>query len=300
MSALKTDFVEIARGGITTVDGRTIPNEALLSIEKTYNPITYTANVFPEHFHFADKLGEVKEVKTKKNSDGSVSLLAVLSPNQIWLDLNSKNQKQFSSIEIVKDVPEKGKWYLSGLGATDSPASLFTEKISFFSANQNIYISNPQKIDFKINDLDKSDFTEQEKSLFGRFLQFFKQDNNDMANEALKELQIKFSAMETQFNDLKAKKSGDSGAGDDNTAKFSAIEKENGELKAKVAALEKDNANFVEAFKKFDDFNLQLTEYKTKVDAALQESPGSDGNDNKFGADTPDNKVVNGINSDWV
>jgi uncharacterized coiled-coil DUF342 family protein len=76
--------------------------------------------------------------------------------------------------------------------------------------------------------------------------------------------------MEKDFNDLKAKSAGDSDAGDDQATKFSALEKENGELKAKVAELETKNTEFST---KFTELNAQFTEYKSKLDDALKEDP---------------------------
>jgi len=289
---LKTDFVKVAQSG-KTIDGREIKPEWLLDAAVTYSKDTYTACVFPDHNEMAQSYGTVEELRTEKKGD-VVSLFARISPNAFWQSDMRYGQNLFTSIAIMPNFAGTGKFYLYSLAATNNPASLGVEKLEFSKKEPTALFSTA--FDTK-QASSTQEFTEQEKSLFGKFLQFFKQDNEDMANKALEELQAKSSAMEKDFNDLKAKKSGDSGTGDDNAAKFSAIEKENGELKAKVASLETENSEFKT---KFETLSTQFGEYKTKVDEALKEAPGSDGNDKKFGADVPDKKVINGINSDWL
>lgn len=138
MATKKTKKFRAAKSG-PTIDGRNISPEELRQIAATYNPALYTARVFVEHLRgfSADgsfpACGDVLDVEAR-DEDGGVSLYATVEANQNLITFNAKDQKVFPSIEIVPNFAETGKAYLGGMGITDSPASLGTERISF-SAN---------------------------------------------------------------------------------------------------------------------------------------------------------------------
>ena len=131
----------VAKAGPTT-DGRVIKPEWLTDIADTYDPNLYTARIFIEHIRgvTADSAffcgGDVVAVEAHKNDAGEMCLYAEIKPNDKFKELNQADQKVFPSIEVVPNFNNSGKYYLGGLGATDSPASLATEKFQF-SANSN-------------------------------------------------------------------------------------------------------------------------------------------------------------------
>lgn len=125
-----------------TSDGRYIKPEWLTDIAETYDPKTYTARIFVEHIRgaTADSAffcgGDVLKVEKRKNDKGQICLYAQVQPNDKFKAMNKADQKVFPSIEVIENFASTGKYYLGGLGATDSPASLATEKFQF-STNSN-------------------------------------------------------------------------------------------------------------------------------------------------------------------
>ncbi len=131
----------VAKAGPTS-DGRFIKPEWLTDIAETYDPLRYTARIFVEHIRgaTADSAffcgGDVVAVEARKNDAGEMCLYAEIKPNEKFKAMNKADQKVFPSIEVLENFAASGKAYLGGLGATDSPASLATEKFQF-SANSN-------------------------------------------------------------------------------------------------------------------------------------------------------------------
>lgn len=133
MTKLVTEFVKIAQSG-PTVDGRNIESSWLHEAAETYDPKIYTALIWPEHLR-PYNVGKVVEVKVEEK-DGITSLYAKLQPGKYLLSYNESEQKLFTSIEITDDFAESGKVYLTGLGVTDSPASLGTDELRFSHRRQ--------------------------------------------------------------------------------------------------------------------------------------------------------------------
>lgn len=133
-SKLKTDFICIATSGYT-VDGRQITAQELHEMAETYDPEHYTANLWPEHRRWFN-MGQVIELKVEENEKGETQLFAVIAPNQELIEYNRAGQYLFTSIEITPNFRNSGKAYLSGLGVTDSPASVGTTELKFFNTEQ--------------------------------------------------------------------------------------------------------------------------------------------------------------------
>lgn len=123
MAKLTTDFIKVAQVG-PAADGRTIHEEWLREMAETYNPATYTAMLWPEHCRWFGNMGEVLELRAGPDDAGVFSLFARFAPNAAMLDYNAAGQGLFYSIEVSENFADSGKTYLSGLGVTDSPASL--------------------------------------------------------------------------------------------------------------------------------------------------------------------------------
>lgn len=130
---------KIAQSGPTS-DGREIKPQWLHDFAETYDKTVYTARMWVEHlrglYPSSDfrAAGDVNRVYTEEKG-GIVSLFAELEPNEYGKQLNASDQKIFTSIEVTENFANSGKAYLTGLGLTDSPASLGTDKLKFSKFN---------------------------------------------------------------------------------------------------------------------------------------------------------------------
>lgn len=129
MPALITKFVKVAQSG-PTVDGRNIDPQWLRDMAETYDPALYRAKIWPDHLRWGNNYGSVVALKSEE-MDGLVSLYASFAPNAQYLLSNQYDQKLSFSIEVLENFAGTGKFYLGGLGVTDSPASLGTDELKF-------------------------------------------------------------------------------------------------------------------------------------------------------------------------
>lgn len=135
----KSGWFRVAVAGDTT-DGREIAADWIKQMAASYNPTTYTARLNVEHMrsYMPDGMfgayGDVLALKTEKvtvNGEEKDALYAQIQPNQQLVELNKRNQKIFTSIEVDTNFAKTGQAYLVGLAVTDSPASLGTEMLQF-------------------------------------------------------------------------------------------------------------------------------------------------------------------------
>lgn len=135
---LVTDWLCIGTSG-PTADGREILVEMVADAAETYSESFYSALIWPEHERYIN-YGLVKEVKLEKEGD-VYQLFAKVAPNDWYRYSNDYGQRLFFSMELTPDFAGSGKWYLSGLGATDSPASIGTSQAKFSkTANANTVV----------------------------------------------------------------------------------------------------------------------------------------------------------------
>lgn len=170
-----------------TVDGREVPPETLEEVAATYNPETYNARINNDHSKFSTKLGSVLELKTEDHGDKK-QLFAKLKPNSYYLYMIENGQKLHFSAEITPNFADTGKSYLTGLAATDDPASIGTTeiKLSADGKGSNFYSSN-----------EIAEFDEPKKSSL--FSKVFKQEDEQMPNKALLELMQQMNETQTQL-----------------------------------------------------------------------------------------------------
>lgn len=125
-----------------TADGRTISATHLEQMAKNYNPSTYSARIWLEHIRGLlpdsafNALGEVLALKTQKNQDGKIQLLASIKATPELIKINQQQQKLYTSVEIDPNFAQTGEAYLVGLAVTDSPASLGTSRLVFSAQAQ--------------------------------------------------------------------------------------------------------------------------------------------------------------------
>lgn len=120
-----------------TADGREITVEELRDCADTYSLSRYTASIWSEHERWPGAHGTVFSVRLQDENDdpelesGQVALEVQLKPNDKLLRLNDQGEKLFSSVEITPNFANSGRFYLTGLAVTDSPASLGTQELFF-------------------------------------------------------------------------------------------------------------------------------------------------------------------------
>lgn len=129
-------FFRVATEGATT-DGRAITRQQIDQMAKNFNPAKYGARVWLEHLRsvYPDSAfrayGDVTAVEAKDVEDGKRALFAQIKPLPELVAMNKTGQKIYTSIELHPKFADTGEAYLTGLGVTDSPASLGTDVLTF-------------------------------------------------------------------------------------------------------------------------------------------------------------------------
>lgn len=283
---LKTEWKIWGRSG-DTVDGRKIPEEAIIQAAETYDPKIFCALVWPEHQRWAN-FGTVVEVKYAKNEEGGVDLLGRLTPNDFYIATNRAGQRLFTSMELTPDFRKTGKWYLTGLAATDNPASVATSEMRL-SANNNTEVFKSQFIESNIFQQEEYEATEQ--GFINQLLQFFNkrfpEDESAMNNEQYTAITTQLSSIAKQLETFGSKIVVEKDVVTDNDS-TSAITLESlaskiTELSEQVKAFkatpegevvtDPDNTVSAEEFNKLSEEFKKLTE---QFEAATKEQPGTD------------------------
>ncbi|MBJ3419420.1 MULTISPECIES: GPO family capsid scaffolding protein, partial [unclassified Salmonella] len=73
---------------------------------------------------------------------GKMALYADVEPTESLVELVKKGQKLFTSMEVSPKFADTGKAYLVGLAATDDPASLGTEMLTFSASAEHNPLAN--------------------------------------------------------------------------------------------------------------------------------------------------------------
>lgn len=282
-TTLSTNWLRIGRSG-ATVDGRTIPPLALTQAAESYSPELFTALIWLEHMRMGGHLGKVLALKSEQNEEGGIDLFAQLSPNRNYLAENSIYQEGwFSSMELTPDFRKSGKWYLTGLGATNEPASVATTEIRFAKQAEKAgeilgaYVQTESK-----------QFTKalsQEKSFFNMVKQFFTSNEttteNDMSDPNYLQLKQDLDAVKAKLETFSQQKNDDKQQPpNDDVVRLT---KENAELKAQIEASKADDAKRGE---EFNALRTQVETLSTTLAAALAEQPGTQSHSNTGAAET--------------
>lgn len=139
MKKFRSNWFRVAVEGATS-DKRTIKRNWLEQAAKNFDPSTYGARIWLEHFRSLlpdspfKAYGDVLAVKTEEvdiNGQKKLALFAQVEPTADLIAMNKAKQKIYTSIEIDDSFADTGEAYIVGLGLTDSPASLGTDVLSF-------------------------------------------------------------------------------------------------------------------------------------------------------------------------
>ena len=135
----KSKYFRVAVEGATT-DGRNIERAWIQQMAKNFDPTKYGARVWLEHYRgiapdgLFKAYGDVAAVKAEEvDIDGKkkLALFAQIEPLPDLVAMTKAKQKIYTSIEVHPKFSDTGEAYLTGLGVTDSPASLGTDVLSF-------------------------------------------------------------------------------------------------------------------------------------------------------------------------
>ncbi|MBB6153692.1 hypothetical protein HDC30_000886 [Pseudomonas sp. JAI115] len=139
MKKFRSNWFRVAVEGGTS-DKRTIKRSWLEQAAKNFNPATYGARIWLEHFRSLlpdspfKAYGDVLAVKTEEveiNGQKKLALFAQVEPTADLIAMNKARQKIYTSIEIDDSFSDTGEAYIVGLAVTDSPASLGTDVLAF-------------------------------------------------------------------------------------------------------------------------------------------------------------------------
>jgi hypothetical protein len=140
----KSKFFRALVEGQTISDGRKIDADWIDQIVETHNNDTYTARINLEHLAGYSPeppfngYGSVFAVKASTDdiviagkTEKRRALYCQVDGNEQLVDLASKNQKPFPSVELTDSYAGCGKIGLIGLAFTDKPASIGTQALQF-------------------------------------------------------------------------------------------------------------------------------------------------------------------------
>lgn len=276
---LVTKFVRIGRSG-PTVDGRTIKPEWLEQAAKNYSKELFSAPVWPGHFRYY-RLGTVEALRTADNDENGVDLFARICPNDYYIQANKEGQRLHTSMELRPNFRKTGEYYLTGLAATDEPASAATSEIQFSQKSaEDVLFSEFVELEELTVDDDDTEIPSWFKSLFSKKP---KELEDDMSQKDLEELQTKVTAMEQKLDALKLsedKSDGSSGdaSNEPSTEDYSA-------LSEKIIKLSEQVDGITETLKKhkeqappsdFKALEEEVTELSEKLSSALKKQSGTD------------------------
>ena len=189
MTQLVTDWLRIATEG-NTFQNVPIQRQWIVDIAETYNAKTYGARIWPDHRRWYGAWGDVVDVKAEE-IDGKLCLFCKLTPNSQLILANEQDQKVYSSIELDPNFAGTGKAYLTGLGVTDEPASLGTDRLKFsvkdrlanhkYGAPEQLVMSYPLA---STEDQKPTDKATEAASLFSKLVSLFSTQAPDPKQEA--------------------------------------------------------------------------------------------------------------------
>ena len=277
---LQTDYKRIGVSGPTT-DGRVIDPAWIDEMAESYDPEkTYKALIWPDHMRYMN-YGTVEALKATTGADGRRELWAVLSPNTSYQYDIKFDRRLFTSMEITFDFAKTGKAYLTGLGATDEPASLGTTEIRFNKIAQDAGVFRAGFIESEtktFTDPQPDTLLDQIKALFTN-----KPEDAEMADKAeLEALTTEMAAIKELLSKLPVK--ADETKPEEKPAdQFSALIARLDALEAKFSKSNADASGDDEPADSVAELTAKFAALEDKLNKALEEQPGTAGGEH-FGS----------------
>ncbi|MFN7156637.1 MAG: GPO family capsid scaffolding protein [Acidovorax sp.] len=189
--ATKSRFFRVATEGATT-DGRAIEKKWIEQMAKNFDPKKYGARIWLEHYRgiapegLFKAYGDVLALEARAVDGGKLALFAQIEPLPELVAMTKAKQKIYTSIEVNPSFADTGEAYMTGLGVTDSPASLGTDVLTFAAQNPKaspfagrkendaILFSEAVEAEFNFEDTDDTDaggtkFSEVLKGVLAKF-----------------------------------------------------------------------------------------------------------------------------------
>jgi len=272
---LITEWRRIGRSG-PTIDGRNIEPEWLEQAAKNYTKEVFSAPIWPGHSRWY-RLGTVEALRSAANDNGGVDLFAQIAPNDYYLQANKEGQRLHTSMELQPNFLETDEWYLTGLAATDEPASAATDEMKFSAQGKKDTLFSAF-IENEPTAFNKEEVPHWFKSLFT------KPENNEdvMSKQLLEEIQAKVVALETKLADKKPVIKPEEPADKTELEVLSATvvklsEQVNG-IADVLASDDKEPGK--QAAEDYETLKTQVTELSSQLAAALKEEKGTDAGEN--------------------
>lgn len=207
-----------------TTDGREIQREWLEQMAASYNPAVYTALINLEHIksYLPDstfnRYGKVTALFAEEITEGplagKMALYADVEPTESLVELVKKGQKLFTSMEVSPKFADTGKAYLVGLAATDDPASLGTEMLTFSASAAHNPLANRKQNPANLftaaeeTVIELEEIQEDKPSLFARVTALFtKKEQSDDARFSDVHKAVELVATEQQNLSVRTEKS---------------------------------------------------------------------------------------------
>ncbi|EFF4918895.1 capsid protein [Escherichia coli] len=207
-----------------TTDGCEIQREWLEQMAASYNPAVYTALINLEHIksYLPDstfnRYGKVTALFAEEITEGplagKMALYADVEPTESLVELVKKGQKLFTSMEVSPKFADTGKAYLVGLAATDDPASLGTEMLTFSASAAHNPLANRKQNPANLftaaeeTVIELEEVQDEKPSLFARVTALFtKKEQSDDARFSDVHKAVELVATEQQNLSVRTEKS---------------------------------------------------------------------------------------------
>lgn len=260
-----------------TTDGREITREWLVQMAAAYNPELYTATINLEHIKSYspdstfNRYGKVTALAAEEIEDGplagKMALYADIEPTDGLVALVKLGQKLFTSMEISPKFADTGKAYLIGLAATDDPASLGTEILTFSATATRNPLANrkqsPENLFSAAEEtvIELTEAQDDKPSLFTRVTALFsKKEQSDDARFSDVHKAVELVATEQQSL---------------NSRMDSALSGQAERLSQMETELQTQQTAFSEQVAAFNELQAQLSRQDSRTDYR-QRAPGGD------------------------
>lgn len=266
-----------------TIDGRVIKVDDIQQAADSYDVNFYTALIWPDHKRWFN-LGKVVAVRAEKNDEGGMDLYGQVEANEYYKDMNKMGQRLFFSMELWPNFRKTDKTYLSGLAATDEPASVATSEIHLSRVEPDVTVGDA--IEAVPHYFDAQDGKEGDaKNLLAAIANFFKsqtpsdddsddsQEETDMTKEQYEALSSGLTALTQRFNTAFPEGQQTPTLQEQVIALTAQVK----ELTDKQGTSQKDESESSVSKEEFSQLQTALTTLTEQFKAATREQPGTNG-----------------------